>query len=135
MDNTLAYQIATLIEARQNCIKRIGRDANDKLSREWLDRHGIMIRLLVKNHMPSGSGFDNGTSIDLEKSTVDKLVFHTSFHHMNEHGYYDGWTDHTVTVKPGFTRLDIRISGKNRNDIKDTIDDSFRNALEQIIPD
>ena len=77
------------------------------------------------NILPSGSGFDNGTQFDVENSTMDKLVFTTSFHHMSEHGYYTKWTDHTVTVTPSFHGLNIKVSGRNRNDIKDHIAECF----------
>jgi hypothetical protein len=81
--------------------------------------------------MPSGSGFDSGTTLDLDASHADKLVFQTSFHHMDENGYYDGWTEHTVTVTPSLRdRYHIRISGRNRNDIKEMIHQSFDVALE-----
>jgi len=88
------------------------------------------IRALVNAHMPSGSGVDNGTSIDLEKSTTSKLVFHTSFHHMNERGFYDGWTDHTITVRPSLEfGLILKVSGSNRNDINSYLGDLFYECL------
>lgn len=65
---------------------------------EWLERHEDKIQKLVKEYLPSGSGFDAGTQINLEESTSDKLVFYTSFHHMDENGMYDGWIDLRVTV-------------------------------------
>ncbi len=49
---------------------------------------------------PHGSGFDSGTEIDLDASNDEKLVFTTAFHHMNENGMYDGWTEHAITVVP-----------------------------------
>lgn len=79
---------------------------------------------------PSGSGFDAGTEFVSVRSNSRRLVFKTSFHHMNENGFYDGWTEHTVTVLPdllyGFT---LTISGKNRNGIKDLIHDRFNEYL------
>ncbi len=85
---------------------------------------------IVKDRMPSGGGFDAGTKIDEEKSRPERLVFNTEFHHMNEAGYYDGWTQHTVSVKPSFVYgLEIAISGKDRNEIKDYIHESFSQAL------
>lgn len=84
------------------------------------------IEAYVQKHAPRGSGFDSGTKIDLDRSRADRLVFNTAFHHMNEHGYYDGWTEHTVTVRPTFgTTPEVRISGRNRNGIKDYIADTF----------
>ena len=49
---------------------------------------------------------------------------------MNENGYYDGWTEHTVTVTPALSgEFHLRISGRNRNDIKDMIHESFDHLL------
>jgi hypothetical protein len=119
MSKQLFQEIASRIQAMENCEK-----SNNF---EWLNKHKARILQLVKDHMPSGSGFDSGTVIDFDASTSEKLVFDTSFHHMDEHGHYDGWTDHTVTVEPslvyGFTLIDV--SGQNRNDIKDYISETF----------
>lgn len=98
---------------------------------EWRDRSAASIVSLVRDHMPRGSGFDNGTKLDMFASTSEKLVFTTAFHHMNSDGYYDGWTDHTVTVRPileapGYC---IHIGGRNRNEIKDYMHDCFDSAL------
>ena len=73
---------------------------------------------------PSGSGFDSGTQLD-DKSTPKKLIFNTSYHHMDDAGYYIGWTDHQVIITPSFDGMDIKVTGKNYNDIKDYIGDVF----------
>ncbi len=79
---------------------------------------------------PSGSGFDNGTKIDLEASNDEILVFHTAFHHMNDNGMYDGWTEHTVTVTPSLgLDFHLKISGRDRNDIKEYISECFSTVL------
>lgn len=117
----LYSELASKVDARKRC-------ADSK--NEWLDKLTESIESLVKQHMPHGSGFDSGTTIDLDASHGDKLVFHTSFHHMNDAGYYDGWTEHTVTVTPSLQhKYLIRISGRNRNEIKDLIHESFNVAL------
>ena len=72
-----------------------------------------------------------GRTIDIEKTTEQKLVFDTAFHHMNDHGYYVGWTEHRVTVRPSFYGLDIKVSGWNRNDIKDYIAECFDHVLSE----
>jgi len=52
---------------------------------------------------------------------------------MNENGYYDGWTSHTVTVTPGWNGPELRITGRDRNQIKDYLYDTFHYALcEQL---
>ena len=80
-------------------------DAN---KRDMADTHEATIKRLVKDFMPSGSGFDAGTKLDLDLSHAERLVFTTSYHHMNDGGYYDGWTEHTVTVTPGFNGSNIK---------------------------
>lgn len=90
------------------------------------------IETLTRDFLPSGSGFNNGTKFDFDRSKRSKLVFHTSFHHMDENGYYDGWTDHTVTITPSFDGIEVKVSGRNRNDIKDYIADEFALLLEDV---
>jgi hypothetical protein len=104
---------------------------------EWKLRHEERLIKLVKEQMPSGSGIDDGVKLDLDKSTSEKLVFTTSFHHMNGTGYYVGcWTDHTITVTASLIfGINIRISGRNRNDIKDYLHDVFHEALTKEIED
>lgn len=123
----LYQELATLVTARLNCIARG--------NTEWMDRHEESIQRLVKGYLPSGSGFDNGTSIDLEKSTGNHLVFSTSFHHMDEHGGYDGWTSHGVRVDPDLASgFNLKVYGRNRNDIKEYIGDVFHAALDSEVP-
>jgi hypothetical protein len=117
------YQIlAGLVQARHNC--QVSR--ND----EWFFKHGLRAQALVKRFLPSGSGWDNGTTLDLDRSSGEKLVFTGAFHHMNEHGFYDAWTDHTVTVTGSLlSGINLQISGRNRNQIKDYLHDMFDVAL------
>jgi hypothetical protein len=120
MARYLYSELSSLIQARLNCLSATANESQ----RQWADKHEERIERLVKDFMPSGSGFNSGTKIDLDSSHAGKLVFDTSFHHMTENGYYDGWTDHTVTVTPSFQGFDIRVSGRDRNDIKEVINDS-----------
>lgn len=116
--------LASAVVARANCA-----DSNA----EWFDRWSDRITNMVREFMPSGSGFDNGTNIDVDRSNADRLMFITAFHHMNEGGFYDGWTYHTVTIRPcllnGFS---VTVSGKNRNDIKEYIAENFDRALRTL---
>ena len=126
MKKTVCRAIASAVLARQNCI-----DSNNL---EWKGKHEEHIERLVRNHLPSGSGIDNGVKIDLDKSTGNKLVFDCGFHHMNDCGMYDGWTHHTLTVVPQlWTDFDIKISGRDRNEIKDDLYQRFEIALHEEI--
>jgi hypothetical protein len=94
---------------------------------EWAEKHLERIENLC-DALPCGSGFDAGTEILLDKCTPDKLVFYTQFHHLSD-GYYVGWTKHNVIIEPSFSGFNIRISGRNYNDIKDYIYDVFADLL------
>lgn len=110
----LYKELASLIQAIRNC--------ENSDNKEWRLKHQTRLRELVKERMPRGSGFDNGTQIDISESHPDKLVFVTGYHHMNAGGYYDGRTEHKVIVTPSLSSgFDLRITGRNRNDIKDHI--------------
>ena len=143
MARYLYSELSSLVDARKTCAEKMARlnpnaisatvemkDNEYHQTAEWKDRHEDLIESLVKQHLPHGSGFDCGTKIDLDASHADKLVFTTEFHHMNENGYYDGWTAHTVTVTPSLARaFNLRISGRNRNDIKDMMYQDFDYSL------
>lgn len=118
----LYAELANAIQAR----KHWSPDNNAERFAEWNER----IKQF-EDMLPHGSGFDSGTKIDLDASHADRLVFHTSYHHMNDGGFYDGWTEHTVTVTPAFIgTFHIRISGPSRNDIKEVISQEFDVILE-----
>lgn len=97
------------------------------------ERANSRLDYIEKEFLPSGSGFDAGTKIDRE-SNVDKIRLTTSFHHMNEAGYYDGWTEHKIIIKPclqfGFT---FSITGRDKRQIKEYIGDMFQEILSREI--
>jgi len=118
----LYQHIASTVQARLSC--------QERGNKEWFARHTETIEKLVSEHMPSGSGINAGTTIFLGLSTPEKLMFRTSFQHMEE-GSYDGWTEHTITVKPSLAfGIHITISGPNRNEIKDYLHEVFSHALQ-----
>ena len=120
----LYQEIAALINAIENCTRTS--------NHEWDTKHYDKIMSIVRNEMPDGSGFDNGTYIDMEKSTGEKLVFETSFHHMNENGYYNDWTEHSVIVTPSLQfGFNLKITGRDRNQIKDYIYEVFSHCSEK----
>jgi hypothetical protein len=52
---------------------------------------------------------------------------------MDEHGCYDGWTHHKVIVKASlWAGIDIRVTGRDRNQIKEYIAEQF-NSLASVI--
>lgn len=128
MTKQLFQRIASAMQARENC--------QQSGNIEWFGRHGQTIMALVENYMPSGSGFDNGVIFDFDESKTDRLVFNTAFHHMDDGGMYDGWTDHSVIVTPSLAfGFNLRITGRDRNEIKDYIAEVFQSALSEELTD
>jgi hypothetical protein len=121
------YQrLAVLFQAIENCKKSNNTD--------WLERHTESIIELVDRYMPSGSGIDTGTKFNFETSKPNKLVFSFGYHHMDENGYYDGWTEHTLIVTPSLAfDFDMRITGRNRNSTKEYLYEVFQFALSESV--
>jgi hypothetical protein len=122
MITELYKEIASKIQARANCQK-----VNNI---EWFNRHSDNLHWIEENLLPHGSGIDSGCKIDLERSTENKIVITFGYHNMNENGFYCGWADYTLTVKPSLVNnFDLNISGKNTNDIKDYLCELFEFCL------
>ena len=99
-------------------------------SQDHIDKAKDALRHIERNILPSGSGFDAGTKVLIDECKENKIVLGTDFHHMSEVGYYDGWTDHKIVITPclrfGF---DMRISGRDKRNIKEYIADVFHDVL------
>lgn len=125
---TLANRLASLVDA----IKRTESAAPQY--GDWPRRHRETLTLLAREFLPSGSGFDSGTSVDVEASTAERIVLTTSFHHMDPSGMYDGWTDHTVIVRASLVHgLSLRITGRDRDGWKDYAHEVFEQALSREV--
>lgn len=122
------YQkLASKLIALENCVK-----SNNS---EWEQKHNDAIDAIVKTG-PSGSGWDLGTKLMRDSSNDSKLVFHGGYHHMNDGGMYDGWTEHTIIVKPSLAfGITLRVTGHDRNDIKDYLTELFDCWLNSEVTD
>lgn len=123
---TVAQALATAIVARKNCW--------ESGNKEWFARWEDRALKLVRDCMPSGSGIDCGTTLDLDASNGNALRFTFSFHHMDENGFYCGWTEHKLVVKPAFEGFNLHITGPDRNQIKDYLYQIYGDALSSIAP-
>lgn len=123
MEGKLYKRIASAIVARKNCEA----SGNAEWFEKWTEKLEEYAKLL-----PSGSGFDSGTTIDIERSDEKRIILQTSYHHMNDSGYYDGWTEHTITVKASLLfDFVLTISGRDRNDFKEYAYEVFQEILSQ----
>jgi len=100
--------------------------AQNNESAQWGDIARDRLAKLVRM-LPSGSGIDSGT--ELISADSSKIVLSAGFHHMNENGYYDGWTEHRITIRAQFGGIDVTIGGRNRNDIKEYLGELYHSAL------
>lgn len=89
----------------------------------------------MKSNAPSGSGIDCGTKVDWQKSGGERLVLNTQFHHMDDNGYYCGWTSHQVVVTPTLWcgPINVRITGRDRRDIKSYLHELYSDWLTQEV--
>lgn len=124
-------EIASQIARIDSCDRSLAINHNERAQANRDNARDILEA--IEHWLPSGSGVDNGSTIDRDASTPVKIVIQTAYHHMNENGYYDGWTEHKITVTPTFSSFDIRVSGSNRNEIKDYLADCFMSALSTAI--
>lgn len=103
--------------------------ARPEIKEDLRQRYEEELERLARDFLPSGSGFNSGSEIDLDASGPRRLTITTGFHHMTESGFYDGWTYHKAIATPAFVSFDLRITGRDRNGIKDYIAETMRHAL------
>ncbi len=122
MTRKLYQHLASAIQAQLNC--------RTHGNPEWAARHEDAIVYMAKECLPSGGGIDNGVHVDLDRSTGDKIVLAFGYHHMDDGGCYDGWTEHMCIVTGDLqSEIALEITGRNRNDIKDYLYEVFSDAL------
>ena len=126
MTNPLYCTMARTLQAYKTCVERG--------NTEWEANHLERLER-AQQHLPSGSGLDLGPRLDMDKSTPERLVFERcSFHHMDEWGSYDGWSDHEVVVTPSLAYgCEIRVTGRDRNCIKEYIHSCFAYAMDVLV--
>lgn len=122
--NTLIARISQTLQQRRRLLRE-GRQHTDVF------RNSTEVLRALEKHLPSGGGLDKGGTIAEELFLLETrcIVFYTSFHHMNEGGFYDGWTQHKVKVRPDFDGIRVDVTGRNRNGILDHIAETYRHTL------
>jgi hypothetical protein len=116
----LYRELATLVQARKTC-------AESATHQDWFQKHSETIKRLVSNHLAQ-------YRIDLNESHADKLVFYGNESQFTEDGVEDGYTSHTVIVKPSLTfGFTLRITGHDRNDVKEHIAQLFNAQLREDV--
>lgn len=90
--------------------------------------------------LPHGSGFDAKASLEEDRSTEDKLVFLIPYHHMDENGFYVGWSETKLVVKPSLahgytTSLWVASLPRciNRTSHKEYVSECYHEALNRVV--
>jgi len=124
---SLVFQeIASVFNVYVNC-----KTSNNK---EWEINHYNKIEKIIDTYLPSGSGINSGVSFNFDLSTSKKLIFTSSFHYMNNNGFYDGWIDFKIEIKPDLQFLyNMKIIGDFTKDkqLKDYLYDLFSECFNQ----
>lgn len=103
-----------------------GCDTPDKdIARSSLDE----VADIVKRCLPHGSGFDCGCSVPIERKWKNRIIINTDYHYMNDDGYYDGWYRFRIVVTPGFSGIDVKVHGRDRDGLKEYVGDTIYDAL------
>lgn len=118
--------IAQTIDAWHRCCEA----GNSPRAFDWSD----WLTALEREHLPCGSGVDCGTKLDRDRSTGQRLVLLAPFHHMDANGFYAGWTDYEVHVRPCLMfGVDVRVKGRDRNGVKDYLTEMYLHALTRTV--
>ena len=104
--------------------QKIARVASQKNSLKKWEEFKSLQKLLPNGNLIRREG----GSMILLKSTETKIVIDTAYWHYET----SRWTEHQVVITPSFEgEINIRITGKNEDNIKEYLQDIFREALMQ----
>jgi len=104
-----------------------------KLNNEWVEVWEKNINELIET-LPHGSGVDGETKFNYEESKNDKLIINSAYHFMDDNGFYDGWTDIQIILKPDWSRVDLNVKGifpKKYSDIRNYLEELFMESFEE----
>lgn len=88
----------------------------------------------LTSRFDTGSGFDGKAELILDESHKNKLVFIIPYHHMDEAGYYDGWSKLKVVVTPDLAfGTSIKITGIMRKYRERGDGDYFIECIDNIL--
>ena len=100
-----------------------------KIARVASQKDDILIKweefVMLQKLLPIGNGIEKECVISL-KSTKKRIVIDTAYWHE----LLQEWTEHQIVVTPSFEgEINIRVTGKNVDNIKEYINEVFRKAL------
>ena len=128
MERKFYQELAHYFNAYNNCIK-IGNKEYETIHRQNIEQ--------MIDSLPHGSGIDGKTEFNFNKSRENKLIIDSSYHCMDQNGYYDGWIDFSIIITPSLLfDINIVITGKFRKkyeSVKEYLEETFQYSLTEII--
>ena len=119
---TLAQEIQGAMSAYLNSIKH----GSPSSVHYWED----YLSAIEQEFLPHGSGFDSGCVISPDESTHDYFVINTAYHHMDENGFYCGWSNHRIKVLPSHVHgIDFKIVSQDHRDPYDKRKNSLKSCF------
>lgn len=125
MELNIAGFIATTADSLRACQNRPGNN-------DWAERWYQILRYLESEHLPSGSGFDNGCRIIDEQTCGSNIRIMTEYHVMVD-GMYIGWLHLIVDFSATFNGIDWRIVEVDSTDVREY--DDIEYLVDVIIDD
>jgi hypothetical protein len=85
----------------------------------WHEKWSDAITQIIDS-LPHCSGVDGKTEFNFNESKPDKLVIDSSYHCMNENGFYDGMYNFRVVLKPDWQNFKLEIKTNMPKKYKDS---------------
>ena len=95
------------------------------------DMAPTILKHVVDNYLPHGSGFDADLKVELVPA-VRAFTISFDYHHMDDMGGYTHWSEGVITVTPCFNGLDLDlVTSEDDESFKDYVLDTFHQALSE----
>ena len=122
----MSNKLKDYVKAKEYC-DRV--NPENEIQQQTYDRCEAIIKQF-EDALPIGSGI---VSTEVISVTNKKIVISFDYQHLNENGYYDGWTHHEARITATFGGYTMYISGRNRNDIKPYLHELFSCHISKFI--
>ncbi len=103
-------ELSSSIATRLRCITR--RNFDPANSETYVINHTKKIEKIIREYLPHGCGINDGYDFDYDHSTGEKLVINSSYHCIDNNGFYVMKIPFTIIVTPSLLfDFKLKISG------------------------
>ena len=97
------------------------------------DMAPTILRHVIDNYLPHGSGFDADLKVELVPA-VRAFTISFDYHHMDDMGGYSHWSEGVITVTPDFVGVELDlVTTEDDEPFKDYVLDTFHQALAEEV--